>query len=262
MMKYDVEKLLYSDKNRKICLVRDLKTSQLYLYKINISHGKPLVGNNLLKYVDNEYFPKLIESDFSVTTPYCILEYIDGIDMYDWMSAKKEINILHVSSHLCKAVQYLHHMNIIHCDIKPENIIRTNNPLIPYKLIDFDTALKINSDKMSKFPKKIIGTIGFVSPEVYDNFHYSDKLDIFSIGVTIYNLATNSMPYKWIDERGCFGMRTKGYYDCPNIEIDQKLLSNYPIELIDLLNKMLIFDYNERCDIDQTLSHPYFYPKN
>ena len=76
-------------------------------------------------------------------------------------------------------------MKIIHCDIKPENILLVNNNEDwDMKLIDFGLAKKVNESKIS-----ILGTLGFMAPELFKKGgNFNDKIDIFSIGVIFYFL--------------------------------------------------------------------------
>ena len=91
-----------------------------------------------------------------------------------------------IAIELCEALIYLHNQNIIHCDIKPDNIIVINDPHASIgwrtKIIDFDTA--IHAKDINDVQTICIGTKGFIAPEVTRG-SYDYRCDIFSYGKTL-----------------------------------------------------------------------------
>lgn len=235
--KYKIIRTLYKSEQKNICIISEIETYIEYLYKEN-KNKNVIEGNSILKDINSDYFPKYVDEGIN----YYILEYVNGIDLFDYIVGKPITSRL-IFKHIALAVKYLHSKNIIHGDIKPENIIFTNDNITPIKIIDFDTAFYKND--IEKRKECIFGTEGFISPEAYYDSEYSDKSDIFSLGVTFYNIFTRRLPYKNNDTEYIF----------PYPVFDEKYLL---LSLYVLLKKMLCIDVNLRYNIDQVLEHPYF----
>jgi serine/threonine protein kinase len=86
---------------------------------------------------------------------------------------------------LLDTVGYLHNDNIIHRDIKLENILLTNSNIDQgdLKLIDFGFATYYNS--LQKIETKC-GSLGYAAPEIFNNLGYSPKVDLFSCGACLH----------------------------------------------------------------------------
>lgn len=85
------------------------------------------------------------------------------------------------------AVYHIHRLNIMHRDIKPENLILRDQSSLELCLADFGLAEFVDS---SKRLLTRCGTPGYVAPEVLLDKDYDERVDIFSVGVILYNLLT------------------------------------------------------------------------
>ncbi len=247
--KYEMEEVLFKNTCRKVCLLKD-KDNKKYLYKINLNKDKliqPIEGNMLLKYILSDYFPKFYEYKETENQQHVILEYVEGLDLFEFVRKNETSNIFIDQKHIIKeivlALKHLQDINVVHGDIKPENIIynyKNNN----IKLIDFDTSFYLQ--KPYKKFDITFGTEGFLSPEVYYDAEYSLKSDIFALGITIYGLCTNNaMPYLFRYNK----------FEYPFPKFTDKYLN---LELYDLLTKMLNSNPVLRYNINQVLEHPFF----
>mmetsp|Transcript_5481 Transcript_5481/g.8553 ORF Transcript_5481/g.8553 Transcript_5481/m.8553 type:complete len:288 (+) Transcript_5481:504-1367(+) len=91
----------------------------------------------------------------------------------------------------------MHSQNIVHRDLKPENVLLedASSPILEIKLIDFGTAKAYaQGEKL----RERVGTIAYMAPEVLDDAieSYTDKCDVWSIGVIAYILLCGEMPFK------------------------------------------------------------------
>jgi serine/threonine protein kinase len=127
---------------------------------------------------------------------YLVMEFIEGETLFDILQKTtgfiKEDDLRTWGVQLCEALEYLHGQDppIIYRDIKPKNIILTPEGKI--KLIDFGIARLFDMSKVSD--TIIIGTPGFASPEQYGRGQTDQRSDIYSLGATLYNLATKHDP--------------------------------------------------------------------
>lgn len=127
-------------------------------------------------------------------------------DQYQW----KIDDLKKFSRHILMGLKVLHDMNIIHRDVKPSNIIYDNISDI-YKLIDFGIATKYSSglqlnkiETLNPNPNQLslVGTPGYISPEMYDSLYtlkkitYTKSVDIYSFGITLLEMYIKERAFK------------------------------------------------------------------
>ena len=165
-----------------------------------------------------------------------------------------ETFICFISFQILTALKYLELCKIAHLDLKPQNI--TINEFLTVKLIDF--SISINYSKMNSNQIKLpsCGTKYYMAPEVISSKTIDvkdlNKVDLFSLGVVLYNLAFGSFPFDY--EYEDFDNNEKIYNKIMNIEIKFENHS-YSSHFIDFLKKLLEKDINKRIDINQALNH-------
>jgi serine/threonine protein kinase len=91
---------------------------------------------------------------------------------------------------LLLGVHYMHTNKIIHRDIKPANILMYHDKLV--KLADFGFAIKLKKNKLKEF----LGTPYYIAPEIWEKKEYDEKIDIFSMGVVLYEILTFRRPFQ------------------------------------------------------------------
>ncbi len=141
------------------------------------------------------FFPKaVIPKNRSMR--YYIMEYIEGETLAKRI-AKRPIHIddaVNLAKFLLKASQYLLRFNLVHGDIKPENIIITKrHGKEVFKLVDFGSIVEIFS------LTNRAGTPSYLAPERFQGAPISESTEIFAIGVTLYQALTTKYPYGEIE---------------------------------------------------------------
>ena len=153
----------------------------------------------LLKMIDHPNIIKFKEV-FKVVKPFkelnLIMEYANSGDINKKIKEQmpkhfEEKLLIDWLTQLCNALQYIHHKKIIHRDIKPANIFL--NDLGQIKLGDFGISKNLESLKMAT---TIIGSMDYLAPEIVEGKNYSFEADIWSLGVTFYELMTFKKPFK------------------------------------------------------------------
>jgi len=132
---------------------------------------------------------------------------------------------------LARGLRYLHEKNIIHCDIKPDNIGFDRNGIL--KIFDFGLAMKSKTDDAKI--RGAAGTPDFMAPEVHAKQPYGKKVDVFAFGMTLWQMC--ALEHRPLYECGCD--------DRPRME------KWWPSELMDLMSKCWSADPDDRPSFDE-----------
>ncbi len=134
---------------------------------------------------------------FTNSTKYIIMEYVEGITLkkhIDHRGALPEREVLYYATQILSALDYIHSKGIVHCDIKPQNIILLQNGSI--KVADFGIArLDAMLDTSKERSEVALGTVYYVSPEQAQGKAPKAESDIYSLGVMLYEAMTNRLPF-------------------------------------------------------------------
>ncbi|XP_034549857.1 mitogen-activated protein kinase kinase kinase 13 [Notolabrus celidotus] len=129
---------------------------------------------------------------------YCIImEYCAQGQLYEVLRAGRKVTprlLVDWASGIASGMNYLHLHKIIHRDLKSPNVLVTHNDTV--KISDFGTSKEL-SDKSTKM--SFAGTVAWMAPEVIRNEPVSEKVDIWSFGVVLWELLTGEIPYKDVD---------------------------------------------------------------
>ncbi|KAL4478063.1 hypothetical protein ABPG72_013502 [Tetrahymena utriculariae] len=148
---------------------------------------------------------------------------------------------------LVSAVQYCHEWEVIHRDIKLENVMLDINNNHQIKLIDFGFAIRIPSDKKLNI---FCGTPSYMSPEITKKREYFGKpADVWSLGVVLYALVCGRFPFKGKDDNDLFRKIQSG---------DFKIPGNISQSATRLINKLLKLNPEERPTAKEILSDRWF----
>ena len=139
--------------------------------------------------------------DYVVDTSgyHLIMEYLKGNQLDDYISKVSgpinEIRAIDIFLQVLDGIHHIHKLNIVHRDIKPSNIIINENDKI--KLLDFGIAKDYSNDpNLTVVGQSVGGTPMFMSPEHISNAKITVQSDIYSLGVTFWNMLTGKAPYE------------------------------------------------------------------
>jgi serine/threonine-protein kinase ULK/ATG1 len=149
---------------------------------------------------------------------------------------------------LLSGLLYLHKNNIIHRDIKSQNILVSDDDNI--KIIDFGFSKYFKIDKMMN---TICGSPLFMSPELISGEKYNYKIDYWSMGLILYQIITGVLPYH---AKNILELKEKlnNMSDILILDINK---NDYDSNMIELVEKMLIINTNNRMDYNMFVNHKY-----
>ena len=156
-----------------------------------------------------------------------------------------ESTLCYFASLILKGLKYCHLSKIAHYDIKPQNIIIDES--LNLKIIDFSISINYKDKNKIKLPHQ--GTKHYMAPEVINseiiNTKDLEKVDLYSLGSMLFNLAFGVYPDEFIE---------KDLEEKINILIEENS-SNYSIYFFDFIKKIIEKDINKRININQALEH-------
>lgn len=129
-------------------------------------------------------------------THYIVMEYIRGQTLKDIIKDKGKIGLsetLDYAIQIGEALKHAHFNNIIHRDIKPQNIMINEDNMV--KVTDFGIARAATSSTMTT-TSKALGSVHYLSPEQARGAYTDEKSDIYSLGIVMYEMATGKLPYE------------------------------------------------------------------
>ena len=227
---------------------------------------KAIDKRNQANYEERRYFRREIEIMYRVHHPnvvklfghfedntYCyfIMEYIPGGNIYSLVPKNniRQINTQQIASimkDVISAVYFLHHMQpkIVHRDIKPENVLLDQGMVA--KLTDFGWSNYMQGDMKRT---TVCGTPVYLAPEIINNQGHDEHVDIWCIGVLLFELMAGYSPWQGND------VQTVKY----NIS---RLKIQWPRDMdrdaADLISRILKYNPEERISLSQMLLHPFF----
>jgi serine/threonine protein kinase len=167
--------------------------------------------------------PNIVEIyDYSgVDSPhlFLVIEKLDGQDLYATLhrnGTMGEAVAAAIGHELCLALQVLHEAGIIHRDLKPENVFLNQNGRVV--LTDFGIVKAVRDDAAVEGYKEstdVIGTPGFMAPELMSGRGLGPTTDIFALGVLLYNLTTRRLPFEGGTPLDIFKAAAAGRYIDP-----------------------------------------------
>ncbi|NDJ53127.1 MAG: serine/threonine protein kinase, partial [Chloroflexi bacterium] len=168
-------------------------------------------------------------------THYIVMEFVDGQDLKSYIRAKGAFDVetaLTVIVEVCKGVGYAHRAGLVHCDIKPQNILLTAENTI--KVADFGIARALAAEPPDEQEEVVWGSPHYFSPEQAVGDAPTPSSDVYSIGVVFFELLTGQLPFYGDDYRE---LALAHVQDAPPSlqDIDEKL----PVELDRILQKVL-----------------------
>ena len=237
-------------------LYEDKKTKIKYaVKKMNIENIEKITKNkNLINTEVNIHgrinHPNIIKlhNYFRIkNNSYLILEYSPNGTLFDIIRSShglSEIYSFYYFLQTLNAIYFLHLHSIIHRDLKPENLLINEKNII--KLCDFGWSVKLKDNKRTTF----CGTVEYMAPEIIKKQEYDETIDIWSLGVLLYELVHSYSPFfsEDLDVKKIGNNITNN-----NLKFKDGLSEDYK----NLVASLLIKDSTKRIKIEDIFQHPF-----
>jgi eukaryotic-like serine/threonine-protein kinase len=150
--------------------------------------GKRIAHDNVLKVLSTTHPKSCI---------YYVTEFIDGRSLRQWMDTHPKPDIKtarHIIEQIAKGLQAFHRMEMLHQDLKPENIMFDDNGVV--KIIDFGSVKIAGISEIAPLvDDNVLGTVNYTAPEYHLGQSGTVKSDLFSLGVIAYELLNGALPF-------------------------------------------------------------------
>ena len=124
---------------------------------------------------------------------YIVMEYVEGITLKTYIEKKGRLNFkeaISIAIQVGRGIEAAHKKNIIHRDIKPQNIIISTEGKV--KVTDFGIARAASSNTIHA---DVMGSVHYASPEQARNGYVDGRSDIYSLGIVMYEMVTGRVPF-------------------------------------------------------------------
>ena len=124
---------------------------------------------------------------------YIVMELVEGITLKDYIQKKGKLTpkeVIGITLQVCAGIEAAHSNHIIHRDVKPQNIIISKEGKV--KVTDFGIAKATSSNTIST---NVMGSVHYTSPEQARGGFSDAKSDIYSLGITMYEMITGKLPF-------------------------------------------------------------------
>ncbi|WP_418472344.1 Stk1 family PASTA domain-containing Ser/Thr kinase [Eubacterium sp.] len=177
---------------------------------------------------------------------YIVMEYVEGITLKTYIGKKGQLTYkeaLSIAIQVGRGIQAAHAKNIVHRDIKPQNIIISTDGKV--KVTDFGIARAVSENTIHS---DVMGSVHYASPEQARNGYVSSRSDIYSLGIVMYEMVTGRVPFDGDSTVAVAIQHLQDEMDPPS-----KYAPNLPISLEKIIQKCTQKSPDRRYDSMESL---------
>ncbi|XP_075036046.1 serine/threonine-protein kinase 17B [Mixophyes fleayi] len=186
-----------------------------------------------------------------------VLEYATGGEIFHLCSTDKndkvsESQISRLLRQIIEGVSFLHQNNIVHLDLKLQNILLSRlEPLGDIKIVDFGMSRKISNNCELR---EIMGTTEYLAPEILNYEPIATSTDIWSIGVICYMLLTGVSPFAGVNKQ-------ETYLNISQLKVDysEETFASVSQDAVDFIKTILVKNPMYRATAEDCLAHPWLH---
>ena len=179
-----------------------------------------------------------------------IMEYVSGGDLLSFVKKRNKLtekSARYIFRQLINGLEYIHSQNIIHRDIKLDNLLLDIHNNI--KICDFGVGKFVKNRKEILYDQ--CGTPAYIAPDILKNSGYEGPpVDIWSAGVVLYAMLSGMVPFKAHDMNKLHELILNGDYES---------LENVSKEAMSMIRSILETDCKKRLSAQEILNHPWMY---
>jgi serine/threonine protein kinase len=205
---YRIEEELHASKRTQIYRAFDMKTgtrvvlkTPSILYDDDTHYIEHFLHEEWVgKRIHNDNVLKTLGSDREKSGIYYVTECLEGPTLRQWMDANPKADIKEtrkILEQIAKGLRAFHRMEMLHQDLKPENIMFDKNGTV--KIIDFGSVKIAGIEEMTPLEHightAVLGTLNYTAPEYHLGLRGSIKSDLYSLGVIAYEMLNGALPF-------------------------------------------------------------------
>lgn len=240
---YTVLEEFKGNSSNKIFLVSDRSGRKMIYKRIKIRKLQTQLREiQAQKALKHEYVVRLLEYEIQKQHIVLLIEYATGGDLFEFINnieSIRESKLLRLFYKIVIAVHFIHLNGFIHRDIKPENVLISGDSP---KLADFGSSVTEETARNT-----FCGTYEYMAPEIYFRQKHSFKVDIWALGVLLFEMTHNRTPFKGMDV-----MQIKNALETKTVDFDAQISG----KVRRVVYAMLKFDAKERPTTAQILKMP------
>jgi len=254
---YDKGKRIGKGAYSEVFLGRDKIRNELCAIKVlqrpDADHGKLIDREiSVLHMLNNRNIVQIYDIFATPKTTYIVMEFLPGGELLDMITENDNLSELcakHVISQLLSAISYLHMKDIVHRDIKPDNILCVGRTWpLHVKLTDFGLSKMVHSSE-NGLMKSQCGTAFYLAPEIARNLDYGKPVDLWACGIVLYVMLAGKFPF-YGDNHKEFIRRLRN-----GVKFPSKQWKNISPDAKDLILCLLDPNPASRLTADQALQH-------
>lgn len=184
-----------------------------------------------------------------------LLEYAAGGEIFDHCISDEllsEGEIIRLIRQILEGIHLLHQSNVVHLDLKPQNILLTSlRPLGDIKIVDFGLARRLGA---AGELREILGTPEYVAPEILNYEPITTATDLWSIGVITFMLITGESPFAGEDKQQTFLNVSQ-----VNVDYSKEAFSRVSELAVNFIRKLLVKAPEDRTSAAECLTHPWLW---
>ncbi len=139
---------------------------------------------------------------------FLVMEYVHGYSVRQLLQTQSRLTegeAIRYGAQVATALHYAHQQNVIHCDVKPENILVNEEGTA--KIADFGVAEAVTRTLASEQMRDVLGTFAYLAPEVIQGAATDPRSDIYSLALTIYEMVSGRLPFSGNSAAALAGQR-------------------------------------------------------